>query len=244
MSEMSPETALEMIQEVAANVGVKAPAAVDENDMAKLLLNYLNRSLQHSIMSYDWSALTVFVTQPLDLSLPNLYLPLAKDWLKFMTKYIFVSDGRSSGSAYRKFTHCSPEEAINSLYETAKRQYNRFFVRQGNIWLIPANVPSAAESGVLTFNYYYKSCEAVFNTDDIARSLKKSFTMDIDKSLLDPELIILGAITFYKKFSGQPYDVAAQAFNERLNSLVDGDSLSNFNPDVTNEGHVSNAALT
>jgi hypothetical protein len=54
MSELSPKTALEMVKEVANNLGVKEPSGVRQNDMAKLLLNMLNRSLQHSVMAYDW----------------------------------------------------------------------------------------------------------------------------------------------------------------------------------------------
>ncbi|MDR1474114.1 MAG: hypothetical protein LBS38_00265 [Endomicrobium sp.] len=243
MATLSPQSALEMVNEVAQNVGVRAVESVTANDMSKLLLNMLNRAMQHAVMAYDWPQLTV--SQSVSVNLDDTeYIPLPTDFLKIISRYIFVSDGKSSGNAYRKFTHCSPEESLNATYLTAKRTYNRFYVRRQSIFLIPANVPSAETEGTLKFNYYYKSCLAAINGDDIERDTKKSLEIDTDQTLLEPELLIIGAIMFYKKFSGQPYDMAMQSYNERLKSLIDGATLGNYNPDVVNEGHISESTLS
>ena len=244
MSELSPQTALEMVKEVAWNVGVSIPNDVSEDQISGRLLNMLNRSMQHSVMAYDWPVLTANISIQLNFDDEmEKSIGVPADFLKLVSRYIFISDGKSAGSAYRKFTHCSPEEALNSLYTASHRMYNKFFVRRQKIYLIPANMPSATPAGTLTCNFFYKSCLAAISGDDIERDTKKSLEINTDKSLLDAELLILGAIMFYKKFSGQPYELAAQGYNQRLKSLVDGQSLSNYNPDVTNEGHISDGAF-
>jgi hypothetical protein len=248
-----PSKALDIIKQIAISLELPEPKEITGNASAQFLLSMLNRSLQHCLIAYDWQALIQhFIGTSITITALNVIMTadLPLDFMKMISKYVYVNPVAETGgkehTAFRKFTRCSVEESfplgISKPVMLNRRVYNRFYIIDNTINLIFANVDEAALGLNVHFvEYFYKSSYPVYYGSKPV--WQATFDDEDDKSVIDTELLILGAVMFYMKYVGKPYEMFTQAFNERLRSLIRTESGDIYDTEVTEERDIAEAAI-
>lgn len=208
-------TALEMLKQIARVLGLDLPQTLtNANDMnTQRVLGLLNRALDAALNAYAWQALQKQVIFRADTqsdayneATGGLKLQsLAPDFGLAVTPQIYEV-GSSTPVCY-----VSPDQYTRLLVLGVGAAEKYFSVMGGELLFLP-KLTQGSWKGILRYRGKY----GALGEDGTS---KRYFDKDDDTSLLDEELLVLGAVYKFKQEMGYDYADAQADYEECLRRL-------------------------
>jgi hypothetical protein len=209
-------TLLTIAQGIADFTSGPRPASIasNTNPEAQNYLRIINKVSRKLMKIYAWNILRkehTFTAPGAETLIASASMP--SDFDRFVPETFWNRSGNTLLSG-----PISPAEWNGLKTYNPSINNTKFIYRGGDVLSIPT-VGSGASCA-----FEYVSTEYVLATD--GTTYKTSFTADTDTSLIDEELITLGATWEWLSSEGQPWQTAFQDFRDYFNVLQDNENAT------------------
>lgn len=209
-------TLLSIADDIAYETSGPNPATIigNTNQDAQNYLRLINKVGKRLQLSYAWDILTKQHTfTSVALEAQTTATPIPTDFGRFIPETCW---DRSTNNLIS-----GPISAVEwqGLKVQTYSSQNKKFRYRGGVFLTSPVLPAGN-----TIAYEYVN----INWCDVAATgtEKTAMTLDTDITIIDEELVTLGAIYEFLLQQDQPWQMAAQAYENRFNTLVDNDAAS------------------